>query len=167
MTLINWIVFTADETRGAIFALWCLFSTCYSIYACSWVSFWLFTLLVEVLNFIIQDFLMDFSILQSHSKHLFLRTELMYTHQWVSPFFFVSYRSKVLIVCLGVLSCDGKPLAALASLILLSYSSTLVVEFTHQIYLGHIHPSSWTVHDGTHFYNGDVRNATQIAVEYL
>ena len=36
---LNWIVFTVEESRGAIFALWCFFNTCYSIYACSWVSF--------------------------------------------------------------------------------------------------------------------------------
>jgi hypothetical protein len=117
-------------------------------------------LLAEVFNFIMQDFLVDYSFLQSHSKHLFLRTELMYTHRWVSPFFFVCYRLKVLIICLGVLFCDGKPLASATSpfklLILLNYSSTLVVKSTHQIYLGHIHPSSWTAHDGTHFYIRDV-----------
>ena len=80
----------------------------------------------------------------------------MYTHQWVSRFFFVCYRLKVLIVYLGVLFFDGEILATLPSLILLNHFSTLVVESTHQIYLGHIHPSSWTAHDGTHFYNRDV-----------
>ena len=60
------------------------------------------------LYFIMQDFLVDYSFLQSHSKHLFLRTELMYTHQWVSSFFLVCYRLKVLIICLDVLFCDGK-----------------------------------------------------------
>jgi hypothetical protein len=55
-----------QESRGPILVLWCFFNTCYSIYACSW------------------DFLMDYSVLQPHSKHLFLRTELMYIdHQWV------------------------------------------------------------------------------------
>ena len=113
-------------------------------------------LLTEDFNFIMQDFVVDYSFLQSHSKHLFLRTELMYTPQWVSPFFFVCYSFKVLIICQGLLFCDGKPLATSPSLILLNYSSTLVVESTYQIHLGHIHPSSWTAHDGTHFYNRDV-----------
>lgn len=167
MTL-NWIFFTAEESRGVIFAFWCFFNTCYSIYACSWVSFfWLLMLFATDLIFIMQDFLVDYSFLQSHSKHLFLRTELMYTHQWVSPFFFVVIVWKVLIIiCLGVLFCDGKPPASLPSL-LLNYSSILVVESTHQIYLGHIHPSIWTVHDGTHFYNWDVWDAAQITMELL
>jgi hypothetical protein len=66
-------------------------------------------LLAGVFNFIMQDFLVDYSLLQSHSKHLFLRTELMYPHHWVSQFFFVCYRMKVLNICLGILFCDGKP----------------------------------------------------------
>lgn len=54
-----------EKSRGAVFVLWCVINTCYSIYACSW------------------DFLVDYSVLQLQSKHLFLRTELMYSnHQW-------------------------------------------------------------------------------------
>jgi len=55
-----------QNVRGTIFALWCVSNTCYSIYACAW------------------DFLVDYSVLQPHSKHFLLRTELMYVdHQWV------------------------------------------------------------------------------------
>ncbi|KAF8800572.1 EXS-domain-containing protein [Phlegmacium glaucopus] len=51
--------------RGTVFGVWVVVNTCYSIYACTW------------------DILADYSFLQPHSKHLFLRTELMYTPQFV------------------------------------------------------------------------------------
>ncbi|KAF9055435.1 EXS-domain-containing protein [Hymenopellis radicata] len=47
--------------HGSVFALWCLCNTAYSVYASSW------------------DLLMDWSLLQSHAKHVLLRNELLYS----------------------------------------------------------------------------------------
>ncbi|KAF8155819.1 EXS-domain-containing protein [Crassisporium funariophilum] len=59
--------------HGKVFALWCLTNACYSVYACSW------------------DFLMDWSVLQKHSKNPLLRTELVYgNHIYVYYFAIVS-----------------------------------------------------------------------------
>jgi len=49
-----------DKSCGDIFAIWCLFNTTYSIYACSW------------------DFWMDWSVLRPRARYLFLRSELLY-----------------------------------------------------------------------------------------
>ncbi|KAK0458034.1 EXS-domain-containing protein [Desarmillaria tabescens] len=48
--------------HGAIFALWCLLNTIYSLYASSW------------------DFLMDWSVLKAHAKHPLLRNDLLYSN---------------------------------------------------------------------------------------
>lgn len=48
--------------HGAIFALWCLFNTIYSLYASSW------------------DFLMDWSVLKAHANHPLLRNDLLYSN---------------------------------------------------------------------------------------
>ncbi|KAK0474204.1 EXS family-domain-containing protein [Armillaria novae-zelandiae] len=55
--------------HGAIFALWCLCNTIYSLYASSW------------------DFLMDWSVLKAHAKHPLLRNDLLYSNYVPSYYF--------------------------------------------------------------------------------
>jgi len=63
--------------RGAIFALWLLFSTLYSVYASSW------------------DFLMDWSVLNWHAKYPLLRPELVYTDS--IPLYYIAIVTNILI----------------------------------------------------------------------
>ncbi|CAA7264392.1 unnamed protein product [Cyclocybe aegerita] len=58
-----------QDDRGTIFALWCLFNSCYSIYACAW------------------DLLMDWSFMRLHVKYPLLRPELVYTNQIYAYYF--------------------------------------------------------------------------------
>ncbi|PPQ86656.1 hypothetical protein CVT25_006840 [Psilocybe cyanescens] len=51
-----------QNERGTIFAFWCLTNIIYSVYASTW------------------DFLMDWSVLQIHSTHPLLRSEIIYTN---------------------------------------------------------------------------------------
>ncbi|KAF9051368.1 EXS-domain-containing protein [Panaeolus papilionaceus] len=67
----------SGQSYGKAFAFWCLFNTCYSIYACTW------------------DFLMDWSVLQPRSKNRFLRNELVYHHQ--APLYYFAMVSNLLI----------------------------------------------------------------------
>ncbi|KAF8966563.1 EXS-domain-containing protein, partial [Flammula alnicola] len=58
-----------QTNHGSIFALWCLFAVCYSMYSLLW------------------DLLMDWSVLKLHTEHPLLRPELVYTDH-ISMYYF-------------------------------------------------------------------------------
>jgi hypothetical protein len=62
--------------RDASLFFYCLFATCYSIYACAWVRGCLDMLQLRG-TMTAQDFLVDWSVLRMHCKHPFLREELL------------------------------------------------------------------------------------------
>ncbi|KDR80317.1 hypothetical protein GALMADRAFT_62135, partial [Galerina marginata CBS 339.88] len=66
-----------QDTHGTIFAFWCLFSVCYSIYAGAW------------------DLLMDWSVLRLHAKNPLLRPELIYSNH--PPMYYFAIITNILI----------------------------------------------------------------------
>ncbi|TFK38118.1 EXS-domain-containing protein [Crucibulum laeve] len=65
------------RNRGTLFALWCLFNACYSIYASSW------------------DLLMDWSVLRMHSRYPLLRPEVIYSNH--IPLYYFAILSNILV----------------------------------------------------------------------
>jgi hypothetical protein len=70
---------SGSNDRGNSFVLLCLFGTVYSIYSCCWVGRSPDTREIVLYTFL-QDFIMDWSILEPRSRYPLLRPELVYTN---------------------------------------------------------------------------------------
>lgn len=81
LTYYNWRHHGGNH--GYSFVLWCIFGTCYALYASAW------------------DLLMDWSVLRPRARHRFLRDELLYTNY--IPLYYIAIITNVLVRFIWVL----------------------------------------------------------------